>query len=255
MKYNTIIILVFVVIFLLGLYLYSNSILDKTFRKSKKNIKINKHTNMEKYQKTKCPSVLVRRGEKVYMYNSTNINQEMPTIFNNLDEYVMYVEQQRTIGNNCPILYLQQENDIQGRDVLIVRPNPFRQPDAPIPEGFENPVPIVDANQESPVYNTNQYPGFDPIGLHVGVYNKLDQIHDSTQTEGQYSDNPMDSNWGGVDYTEKAVSSGKYDDNNITSVQYFQPPTQFIPGLYGAPTPSSYSDMSMPEQDKKEINH
>ena len=252
MKYNTIVIFVVIIVFLFGLYLYSNNILDKIFGKSKKSVQLIKPKNVENKQKPTCPRVLVRRGEKVYMYNSTNINQEMPTIFNTLDEYVMYVEQQKSIGNNCPVLYLQEENDIQGRDILIVRPNPFRQPDAQVPEGFENPVPIIDANQESQVYNTNQYPGFDPIGLQVGVYNKLDQIHDSTQSQAQYSDNPMDYNWGGVDYTEKAVDSGKYDENNVTKPQFFQPKTQFIPGLHGAPTPQSYSDMSLPEQDKKE---
>ena len=72
----------------------------------------------------------------------------------------------------------------------------------------------MDATRDNPPYNIGNYPGFDPLGLHVGQYTTIDKVHDSTG-EGPISDNPSDPNWGGVLYTESAVKSGKYDENNI----------------------------------------
>jgi hypothetical protein len=76
-----------------------------------------------------------------------------------------------------------------------------------------------------------QYPGFDPLGLQIGTYTKLDEIHDSTAKSG-VSDNPMDLNWGGVQHTQQAVDSGKYEENQVTKPVYFTPKNNHIPGLY-----------------------
>ena len=58
------------------------------------------------------------------------------------------------------------------------------------------------------------YAGFDSHGQDVGVYNELDAIHNSTQQQ-QLSDNPMDTNWGGVTYSQEMVLSGKYADRIV----------------------------------------
>jgi len=71
-----------------------------------------------------------------------------------------------------------------------------------------NVAPIIDSSRDNGPYNQGQYPGFDPYGQDQGLYTELDRIHDSTKKEGQFSDNPMDPNWGGVLYTRQQVMSG-----------------------------------------------
>ena len=78
----------------------------------------------------------------------------------------------------------------------------------------QNPVVVQDASRENTSYNTNMYAGFDPTSQYVGVYTNIDDIHAST-SYSELSDNPMDSNWGGIYYTKDAVDSGKYKDNEV----------------------------------------
>ena len=166
-----------------------------------------------------------------------NTNQPMeegknPIPFFNLDEYINYLEIERSRGNNCPVLYLQQENNAQGQDVYRMRPSPFD-----LQGGLPTMVPqtaakIVDANRANPPYNANNYAGFDPNGLDVGQYTELDQIHDSTK-QRKISDNPMDPNWAGVIYTQQMVDSGKYDENEVSRPILFTPKTAFYPTIAG----------------------
>lgn len=94
---------------------------------------------------------------------------------------------------------------------------------------------------ESP-YNKGGYPPFDPYGQTIGKYTNLDKIHDSTAAP-PFSDNPMDPNWGGTEYTKDAVESGKYIENNVYPVNYSMPGgVQFYPGLYKTyPDPPNYT--------------
>jgi hypothetical protein len=50
----------------------------------------------------------------------------------------------------------------------------------------------------------NNYTGFDPTNQPEPCLDKM-----FSQTSG-VSPNPMDTNWGGVEYTEKLVESGYY---------------------------------------------
>lgn len=88
--------------------------------------------------------------------------------------------------------------------------NPVDQSNNIVP----TPFMVQDANRDDLTYNTNMYAGFDPTSQYVGVYTNLDKIHEST-SYSELSDNPMDSNWGGVLYTKDAVDSGKYADNVV----------------------------------------
>jgi len=76
------------------------------------------------------------------MYQSSDFKQEEPVMFNNLDEYINYVNYQKSLGSDCPILYLQQENDAQGNDVYRLRPSPFDQ------EGGMNPLSVPNTIHE-----------------------------------------------------------------------------------------------------------
>lgn len=182
-----------------------------------------------------CPDILVKSGSELHLYNSKKPKQdgENPIVFNTMDDYIQYLETERRSGNICPILYLQKENDIQGKDVYRVRPSPFNTgAGLPLTSGLSrgvNKIPIKakDASREAN-YNKNQHAGFDPHGLYVGRITNVDEIATSTEEE-EISDNPMDPNWGGVLYTQKAVDSGKYDERKVTRSAYPTPKTEFIP--------------------------
>ena len=231
------IIIFLIIIFLLGMYIYSTDMISIKDAENKKDQKKDKKINEGLQNKTaKCPNMLVKKGNQLYLFNNTDPQDETPIQFNNLDEYVAYLENQRAQGIRCPIMFLQQENDVQGNDVYRIRPSIFDQ------QGGMSPLtvaPVIDSNRKSSKYNVNNYPAFDPYGLQIGVFNKLDEIHYSTE-KAALSDNPMDTNWGGVEFTQDAVESGKYNDNMVSKPVYFTPKTQFFPSLYGEPEPISF---------------
>uniref|UniRef100_A0A6C0D4X9 Uncharacterized protein n=1 Tax=viral metagenome TaxID=1070528 RepID=A0A6C0D4X9_9ZZZZ len=188
-----------------------------------------------------CPNLLIQKGNVLLLYNTNApiVDGVNPIPFFNLDEYINYVDVQRKQGKTCPVLFLQQENNAQGQDVLRMRPSPFDlqgglQAMNPLDQ-MSHPVPVLDASRENKPYNENNYAGFDPQGQYVGIYTNLDQIHNSTK-QNSISDNPMDPNWAGIGYTQQMIDSGKYADNNITRpVVGKSANTAFYPGL-PAPT-------------------
>jgi len=224
MKYLFLLFLILVAV--LGMYFYSNQVSSNKEGFDKDSIY---EFPTEDDGDSNCPNVLVKRGDKLFLYNTTKPDgPENPVTFANLDEYIKYLEKQRNEGIRCPVLYLQQENDAQGQDVYRVRPSPFSL------EGGLPPVnpaarPVVDASRENPPYNTNMYPGFDPYGQYTGVYTKLDAIHDSTE-QAPVSDNPMDTNWGGVRHSVRQVASGKYAGNEVGRPQENNPVGNYQPG-------------------------
>lgn len=153
--------------------------------------------------KRNCPDLLVNRPGGLFLINSSLPDID-PIRFSNLDEYIEYAENHK----DCPVLFLQQENDAQGNDTYRLRPSPFSM------DGGTTPVPIVDAGRENPPYNQDMYPGFDAHGRDIGTYTSMDVTHDSTEKE-LLSDNPMDPNWGGVTFSQESVLSDKYADNVV----------------------------------------
>ena len=87
---------------------------------------------------------------------------------------------------------------------------PKNLPQVPMATGY-----IID---DAP-YNVGDYPPFDSQNQHVGAYTNLDQIHDATGLP-PYSDNAMDPNWGGTNYTVQAINSDKYTDNQVSKPMY-----------------------------------
>lgn len=171
-----------------------------------------------------CPNMLVKSGNKLMLYFAHLPKSEVnPMIFNTLEEYSAFIETQRENGLRCPVLFLQEETNTQGEDVYRMRPNPYEmngganvlpvQPMQPM-QPMDGPVKIDDASRSGNIFNADMYPGFDSHGTYIGVYTTLDQIHDSTQGS-KLSDNPMDTNWGGVQYSQQAVDSGKYNDRIV----------------------------------------
>jgi hypothetical protein len=218
-----------------------------------------------------CPDMLIKTDNILLLYDSTKPieNGKNPIPFANLDDYIRHLEEERNNEVRCPVLYLQKENNTQGDYVYRIRPSPFDlqgglPPSTPMniptdnisaminqyymgvstataaPQQTPSPsniINVMDAGRETGgIYNTNQHAGFDPYGLYVGVYTNLDKIHDSTQ-DVPLSDNPMDSNWGGVIYTNQSVLSGKYAENDVHKPILFQPKGQYNPSLAGPMPP------------------
>ena len=71
-----------------------------------------------------CPTLLIKRGNKYMLFNK-NMPEEVgqnPLFFDNLDQYKDYVETQRKLYNQqCPVLFLQEENNAQGESVYRMR--------------------------------------------------------------------------------------------------------------------------------------
>jgi hypothetical protein len=188
--------------------------------------------NMESPQQPGCPDMLVKKGQSLALYNTKQPVSEgsNPILFQSLDDYIDFVGIQEKNGINCPILYLQEEVNTQGENVYRMRPSPFDLQGG-LPTTTPEVVEISDASRKNYPYNENNYPGFDPEGQYVGIYTNLDAIHDSTK-QSSNSDNPMDPNWGGIEYTRDAVKSGKYEDREITKPVFGRTVnTSFIPGL------------------------
>ena len=175
-----------------------------------------------------CPDLLVQRGSQLFLYYSKQpaADGKNPMIFKSLEEYSDYMKVQNSANkSSCPLLYLQQENNAQGNDVYRVRPSPFN-PFAGMPANSAllkqydgSVIKPLDASRENG-YNKGLYPGFDPQGLYVGRITEVDVVHQSTETAAVLSDNPMDSNWGGVLFTQGQLDSGKYDENEVTRPNY-----------------------------------
>ena len=165
---------------------------------------------------TQCPNLLIKKDGMYYLKN-TRVPNQPPITFNSLDDYVKFVEIQRKEGMRCPVLYLQQTADAQGTTSYRMMPVPrelnggLSTEQFPTNEG-ELKRKLTDASRLSNIFNRGLYPGYDPTNQDIGVETPLDKIFTST---GALSDNPMDSNWGGADYSRAVVKTGKYEDENV----------------------------------------
>jgi hypothetical protein len=193
----------------------------------------------ENNNKGSCPDVLIKQGNELVLRNTklAEIPGVNPIRFKNLEEYTEFMDWQRSQGIRCPVLFLQYSYDAQGKNVLTVRPDPEDRQGGLPPVKTQDPTDnedlnaatvtvqknytpyqlppkrmLLDANRDDPPYNNNQYPGFDPDNLYIGVDVPLDKIYHEGELN-KVSDNAMDTNWGGVNYSKKVVASGYYNDN------------------------------------------
>lgn len=233
--------LIIATVFLLGLYFIFKSNTMESFT----------DRNGDKFDiAEKCPDVLIQKGAAFFLYNSkrASVPGVNPIRFDSLEEYVEFTEWQRNQGILCPVLYLQHAYNAQGEPVYKARPSPTNlqggQPDyyvtpASLPGILPPPanVPIEGICAQKNVMGalsqncmpTNftpnsytganvpttggNYSGFDPQNQSIGVETPLDKMYN--QSTG-VSPNPMDDNWGGVEYTESLIRAGYYKDNEVS---------------------------------------
>ncbi len=165
----------------------------------------------------RCPNLLVQKDSRFYLYN-TNIAEVPgvnPIAFDNLEEYTEFLEWQRANGIRCPVLYLQNSYDAQGNRVYKVRPS-VSEPQGGLPPTIpiQEPTKLVDAARNDPGYNQGGYPGYDQSSFYVGTSTPLDGL-DYAKENLLYSDNAMDPNWGGVEYTQSLVDAGYYKGKEV----------------------------------------
>jgi hypothetical protein len=175
---------------------------------------------------SRCPNVLIQKGAKLYLFNSKKkeIPGVNPILFNNLEEYVEFVEFQRATGTICPVLYLQHSSEANGTEAYKIRPSPTNLqgglsgvaasslPFSPPPR--QQVTKLLDASRNSPPFNVNSYPGYDDSDVQQGDFTPDMMLDYITQSTG-LSPNPMDSNWGGADFTQALVDGGFYADNQV----------------------------------------
>ena len=208
---STIKIIFMIILFLAGLYFYAK------YANNPK--KLECLTNMSNGG-LRCPNILIQKGAKYYLYNSeiAEVPGVNPIMFNNLEEYTEFLEWQRSAGIRCPVLYLQNTYDAQGNRVYKIRPSVSElQAGLPLTTPVPSPLKftkLVDATRGDDPYNYNSYPGFDQSSYYVGAITPLDAIKHS-EANMLYSDNAMDPNWGGADYTQTLVENGYYKSNEV----------------------------------------
>ena len=156
-----------------------------------------------------CPSVLIQKDNKIYMYykGEPEVPGMNPVIFDNLEEYSEYVEYLRSKGRHCPVLFLREQNSANGGTEYKIYPSPS---DKEVSlsyidkNAFNRERNLIDANM---INNPGHTAGYDPSGFDNGVETPLDKMYHSREAK---SDNAMDTNWGGVEYSRKSVEQGKY---------------------------------------------
>lgn len=218
---------VILIVFLCGLYFclnYEQAVLNEAYDNMNGDSRQNDNIKDKSYS---CPNILIKSGTELLLKNTrlAEIPGVNPLRFKNLEEYVEFTEWQRSQGIKCPVLFLQNTYDAQGKSVYKIRPSPTDlqgglHPDLPEDVTGNSQPPnrlpeqsfLTDASRNDPPYNKNQFPGFDPDNLDIGVEVPLDKMYNA----GEYkpvSDNAMDSNWGGAKYSQSVVDSGYYDEN------------------------------------------
>ena len=233
----TLLTFLFILVFLIGLYFYAKG------TPTKYSEGLTNSYSDENIMKPRCPNLLIQKGSRFYLYNSNlaSVPGVNPIEFNNLEDYTEFLDWQRSQNIRCPVLYLQETYDAQGKRVYKARPSvsepqaglppsicppigiasqvpPFMEPGLePVGEpAYPNPTLLVDATRNDPPYNKNSYPAYDESSYYIGTTTPLD-VMDIKQELAKVSPNAMDPNWGGAKYTEELVEEGYYKDNEVNT--------------------------------------
>ena len=198
-------ILFIIIVFVFGIYFYTKFT----------NIKLLEGlTSMN--QDFRCPNILIQKDAKFYLYNSNiaEVPGVNPIEFNNLEEYVEFLEWQRGAGIRCPVLYVQNTYDAQGERVYKIRPSVTElQGGLPPTLPVQLPTKFLDISTTTNGSSTN--PSYDQSSYYVQTSTPAGAAN-AAKENLLYSDNAMDPNWGGADYTQALVDTGYYSGNEVS---------------------------------------
>jgi hypothetical protein len=194
-----------IVFFLLGLYYYVNF--------------VNIYESFDN-DNNSCHDLLIEKDGEILLINTkADKNSTNSTIkFNNLEEYVDYVEKQNQENNNCPILFLQYTTDTQNNESLQIKPSILENTGGLASQQSNTILDATTTNNKK--YNGGMYQAMDTHNQDIGLDTPLDKLF--VENNKEKSANPMDPNWGGKEYTKKAIDSGKYAGRYV----YKHPPMQ-----------------------------
>jgi hypothetical protein len=129
------------------------------------NNSINNESN-EKPIKLSYPNILLRNGNTLSLLNTASPDSH-PMIFDKLEEYEKYHSEGDTSN---PIIYLREENDIQGKDVYKIYPSPFDYEIGVHTMPLKNRIESKeDDSIKANAFNNCGYMGYDNSELKVGI--------------------------------------------------------------------------------------
>ena len=129
------------------------------------NASVNANANV--LSQPRCPNLLVQKGTTLYLHNTNlaTIPGVNPIRFDNLEEYIEFVEWLRGQGVKCPILFLQHSINAQGESVYNIRPSPTDLNGGLCPSGA--PMSSIDASDpDSENHDDGMGPGGGAFRLH-----------------------------------------------------------------------------------------
>lgn len=158
--------------------------------------------------KSRCPNLLIQQDSKFYLYNSkeAKVPGVNPIEFENLEDYVEFLDWQRSQGIRCPVLYLQSTIDAQGNETYRIKPS-VTEPQHGLPLQSNSNVDV-----QSPDFDLNFSQTQTNDDYYIGVTNVDQHKVDSKKI---ISPDPMDDNWGGAQYTQKLIDDGYYKGNEV----------------------------------------
>lgn len=163
----------------------------------------------------RCPNLLLQKGSKFLLYNTklAEVPGVNPIEFNNLEDYTEFLEWQKGAGIRCPVLYVQQGYDAQGNKSYQVRPS-VSEPQGGLPPAPPVSVPMKPVSAENVDVNKQDYPAFNQSSYLTSTSSPAELVKNSEHNM-LYSDNAMDANWGGAEYTQSLVDAGYYKGNEV----------------------------------------
>jgi len=152
------------------------------------------------FSENNCPTLLVKKEGKIYLYNKNKVEVPgvNPIVFDNLEDYVEFMDWLRAKGIRCPVLYLEEEYDTQNKKQYNVKDDPWSASKETSKKKF------YPSNSKKVPVDPSAY---DDMDQDIGVKNKIDSRFHSKK---KYSPYAMDSNWGGPKYTQKLVNEGEF---------------------------------------------
>ena len=166
---------------------------------------------------SRCPNLLIQKGARYYLYNSkiARVPGVNPIVFNNLEDYVEFLDWQHSVGIRCPVLYLQNTYDAQGNRVYKVRPSvtdlqgglpPASQNHSSTKNSSLNQTQFSNSNTS----NTSNQPSSQQKPSTSANYNSKNNL--------LYSADAMSENWGGETYSTNAVNSGEFKEDEVYKI-------------------------------------
>jgi hypothetical protein len=235
-----------ILVFLIGIYFYAK------YSNSKYTEGLTNNNQL------RCPDLLIQKGSRFYLYTSKveKVPGVNPIEFDTLEDYTEFLQWQKSQGIRCPVLYLQESYDAQGKSVYKMRPS-VSEPQGGLPpsisSNFSNSpasvFPDSIANSSgSIIHESNVDTDTDNLKKPLAYPNPIPLI-DATRNDPPYnknsypaydpsnyytgtttpldkmdiqqqnavvSPNPMDDNWGGARYTQDLVDKGYYKENEVS---------------------------------------